>query len=218
MQQNQSSNMSTQRRPFLVGVTGGIGTGKSSACRLLAEKHTVLSSDAIARELLETNEYLMSQIKDEFGEEAYEAPGKLNRKYLAEIVFSNEDKLAAINAIVHPVTVDSMLQQVQELGEQGHTLVFVESALIFEVGVNVLYDAVIAIVADREKVLLRFQEMDSHSTEDIIRRMDKQLSQEEKAKRADFVIRNNGTKEDLERSTSLILTIIESMARQHASA
>jgi len=207
-----------QKLPYLAGITGGIGAGKSAVGAIIAARHPVLSSDRIAKDLLETDPGVRADIVHVFGAEVYLAGGKPNREWLASVVFSDPQKLEVLNSIIHPRTIKRMLKQAEELARNGAGIVFVESALLYEAKVDRHYNAIIAVVADEETIFQRLTQRGGFNREDVERRMANQLPQDEKAGRADFVIRNNGSLDELERSTLLVVRIIESMAKLHGSS
>ena len=171
-----------------VGITGGIGSGKSTVAKVFEELGIpVYYADAAAKKLMNEDELLVAQIQKEFGEASY-VDGKLDRKYLAALVFNNEKKLAMLNSIVHPATLrDSdewMLQQTTPYALK-------EAALIFESGANKQLDCVIGVYAPAPLRQQRILERDHATVEEIKARMENQMDEEEKMRLCDYIITND---------------------------
>lgn len=174
-----------------IGVTGGIGSGKSVVCKIFAQLGIpVYDADSHAKALMTTDGILVSQIKKEFGDLSYHADGSLNREWLSQHVFSNEARLEKLNSLVHPrVAVDYE----NWVGMQTEVpYVLKEAALLFESGSFRLLDKIIVVSAPeairQERVLKR----DKHRTVEQFREIvEKQLPEEEKLKRADYIIVND---------------------------
>ncbi|MEM7296750.1 MAG: dephospho-CoA kinase [Bacteroidota bacterium] len=178
--------------PLLVGITGGIGSGKSTVCKIFEVLgHKVYYADDRAKWLMENDLQLINEIKLLFGSEAYK-DGHLNRKWIAEKVFKSQDLLSQLNAKVHPAVGEDL----KNWAEQNNTekILFDEAALLFEVGSYKKMDKNILVMAPEEIRIDRVVRRDPHrspkSVKDII---DKQMSDEEKTPLADFVIKNDGS-------------------------
>jgi dephospho-CoA kinase len=199
-------------RPALIGITGGIGSGKSTACRILAERYPVLSSDTIARYIMEHDDGIRTRLRAEFGDAVFNPDGQLHRSVLADLVFRDPAKLARLNAIVHPATAARVSSEAFALfASGGHRIVFVESALIYEAGIEERFDAVIVIAAKEQTILERLRAAGSFTHEDWQRRSLQQLPVAEKISRADFTIHNDGAESELRSRLLFILSIITSM-------
>jgi dephospho-CoA kinase len=195
-----------------VAVTGGIGSGKTSLCSLFAGLgYTVLSSDTVAKEIMIQNAGVKKQIIKNFGSESY-IDGKLNKEYLAKKVFSNPEKTELINSIVHPAAIKEMeLRISKEFLKKD--IVFVESALVYEAKIHKNFDYVILVAAGDEEKTARVVKRDNVKPDSVIERMNNQIPDEEKKKRADFIINNDSTTDDLKKRGELILRIIESISK-----
>ncbi len=170
-----------------IGITGGIGCGKSTVCRLFQERGiAVYDSDAEAKRLMTENELLREAIKAYFGEEIYRE-GSLDRKALAARVFSDGEALAALNALVHPAVMRDFGQWAER--QQGDYVVL-ESAILFEAGLEGHVDHTIAVMAPLELRIERAAQRDGCDREAIRRRIAVQMSDDEVASRADYVLVN----------------------------
>lgn len=177
-----------------IGITGGIGSGKSRLCRLFAERGVaVYDTDAAAKRLMTEDAALVEAIKARFGAESY-VDGALNRSYLAGRVFSDEAERQALNGLVHPaVKADFVAWAEQQEGDY----VILESALLFEAGLDALVDVVVAVLAPEPLRVERVQQRDGVSEEQVRSRMAAQLSDEELHRRATVTVVNI-FEEDLE--------------------
>ena len=185
-----------------LGVTGGIGSGKTTVCRFLeAEGAKVFYAVIEAKRLMREDASAREAIKDAFGPQSYADDGSLNRVYLAEQVFNDPDKLEQLNAIVHPAVFQAFAAARERAASEGVSLLVHEAALLFEAGGDEHVDATCAVLAPDADRIARVVERDD-TTEDAVRaRMQHQLSQDALRRRADYVIDNDGTLEDLRRKT-----------------
>lgn len=196
---------------LVIGITGVIGSGKTTVASIIEEEgFKVFYTDKIAKEIIETNEIIRKNLVSEFGNEVFNEDGQLNNKYLSDLVFNSEgdDNLNKLNNIIHPVVIQKMIDITKNCEKEGDKMIFFESALIFEAGLEDGFDYIISVVSDIDKTVERLE--NKMSRIDILKRMSKQIPQEEKAKNSDFVIENNGSIEDLKNSIRFILNIIKS--------
>lgn len=192
-----------------VGLTGGIGSGKSTVARLLAERGAVvIDADRIAREIVEPGQPALTEIADRFGAEVIAADGSLDRGALAAIVFADTDALADLNAITHP----RIAQRTAELIEAApdDAVVVYDMPLLVENNLAEGWDAVIVVEADREVRVRRLIERGLGES-DIEARMSRQASDEERRAVADIVIDNSG---DLDALHAQVDTAWSSLTRQ----
>jgi dephospho-CoA kinase len=178
------------KTPLQIGITGGIGSGKSLVSRIFNLLGIpVYDADSRAKSIMTTDGILVSQIKKEFGVLSYNGDGSLNREYLAEHVFSDPEKLKLLNSLVHPRVREDFNRW---LKEQNSAYVLKEAALLFEAGSNAVLDKTIVVSAPEElrinRVLLRDKHRTAQQVRDIIRN---QLKEEEKLKLADYIIVND---------------------------
>ena len=173
-----------------VGITGGIGSGKTTVCQIFATLGIpIYYADTRAKELMISDSDVIHQIKELFGASAYDENGLLNRKHIAKKAFTNKDLLQQLNAIVHPAVFQDTLVWYQTHHEKPYSLY--EAAIMFESGSYKLLDKVITVFAPIEDRIERTMKRDNITRKEVLERIDKQLSEEEKIKRADFVIYND---------------------------
>jgi dephospho-CoA kinase len=173
---------------MVVGLTGGIGSGKTSISKFFMEMDIpVYIADDAGKRLMETSAEIKDEIVNLLGEKSYQ--NKLpDRKYIANLVFNNADKLEALNQIIHPaVTVDFNTWQAQ----QSSPYLIYEAAILFETGGAKKCDYTILVTADKEERIERLQKRDKSSKEEIEARMAKQWTDNEKRKLVDFEIENH---------------------------
>jgi len=183
----------SKSRPLLVGITGGIGSGKSTVCKLFSLLGVpVYTADDRAKWLMNHDSPLKEKILAAFGSESYLSNGELNRAYLAASVFSNPEKVAALNALVHPAVRKDFMDWVSQ---QTATYLIKEAALLFETGAAKELDCVINVSSPLRVRMARVLLRDPHRTEEQVNQIiDQQLPDEEKNERADFSIKNADNK------------------------
>ncbi len=173
-----------------IGITGGIGSGKSTVAKIFETLGIpVYYADDAAKRIMNENLELREAIQQQFGEEAY-TNGILNRPYLAKVVFGNEEKLALLNQLVHPLTIKDSEDW---MAAQTAPYAIKEAALIFESDVWKGLDKVIGVSSPYELRLQRAMKRDNISEEAVQARMSKQMDEDEKMKRCDFVLYNDET-------------------------
>lgn len=173
-----------------VGLTGGIGSGKSLVAELFQLLGVpVLHADDTAKYLMEHDEQLKLSIAGAFGNKVYEN-GRLNRPFLASVVFNDPEQLKVLNGLVHPATI---AYSNAWAAKQEAPYILKEAAIFFESGSNKEMDKMVGVYAPPELRLQRAMQRDHASEEAIRARMDKQMNEEEKMSRCDYIIRNDGT-------------------------
>jgi len=182
-----------------VGITGGIGSGKTTVCKIF-EKFgiPVYYSDDRAKSLMITSKEIVDGVKNIFGETSYLESGELNRKHISKQAFSTPEKLKALNELVHPAVANDSLDWHNSQKDVAYTLK--EAALIVETGGHKFLDKLIVVSAPQNIRIQRVMDRDDVSKDAVLARMNKQLPEEEKLKHADFIIKNDG-------SQSLLLQI-----------
>lgn len=191
---------------MIVGITGGIGSGKSTACQIFNYLGIpIYDADSRAKFLMENNQQLVSRIKKLLGAEAFDSNGRLNNLFVANMVFKNPELLAQLNALVHPVVASDTFEWIKE---QASPYVIKEAALLFESGANKNMDAVVVVQAEEririERVMLR----NKITEEQVKDRIKRQMPESEKLRLADYVIVNDGSKSLIRQVLNLHQTLL----------
>ena len=196
-----------------IGVTGGIGSGKSEVCRIFESLGVpVLYADNIAKDLSNEDPVVQRSVRELLGERAYTADGVLDRAYVAARIFASKALRKKMNSIVHPRVEQAIAQAAADLERAGKRMVIVEAALIFEAGLDKKLDATLVVDADEEIRIERVVGRDGVGRGPVLDRMAAQNNQAAKVRAADYVIFNNGTKEDLERQVRFFHSIFQNLA------
>ena len=178
-----------------VGITGGMGSGKSTVCNILKNLGVpIFTSDDVGKYLLDNDDYLKDEIKRTFDSDMYTSTGRLDRERMAKLVFNNPDELQRINAIVHPrvkAEFDGWCKK-----NEKKPYVVKEAAILFETGKHKEMDKMVTVFCPKEERINRIIKRDEATKEDIEKRMMHQYSDAERNALADFIIINDG-KEDL---------------------
>ena len=194
-----------------LGVTGGIGSGKTTVCGFLEEQGArVFYADIEAKRLMQGNDTVRAEIIEAFGAGAYGDDESLNRAYLADRVFGDADKVERLNAIVHPHVFAAFEAAKERAAEEDIGLLVHEAALLFEAGGDQHVDVTAVVVAPDADRIARVVERDDVTPSQVRDRMSHQLPQDELRRRADYVIENDGTLNDLRRkSVDLYWTLVD---------
>lgn len=191
----------------IIGLTGGIGSGKTTVLRLFESLGAaVYIADVEAKNLMNSDAELIQQIKKVFGEKAY-LEGILNKEHIASIVFNEKEKLAVLNSLVHP-KVRTHFQNFVKASKAK--IIIYEAAILFESGSNSFCDYVITVTANYEDKIERIRKRDNTSKEQIEARMRNQSNDIDKINKSHFVVKNNS----LEATKTQVKTIFEVLLRQ----
>lgn len=187
-----------------VGVTGGIGSGKTTFCKALEKLGAfVVYADSFAKELMITDATLIEQIKNVFGDNSYHKDGTLNREFLAKEAFS-KDRVDELNALVHPVLWKSIDELAIEKEKDGVELFVKEAALLLQNGRPANLDFVVLLLADQGNRIKRVVQRDKSNTELVQDRISKQQNFEELQHLADFIVTNEGSLDELHYSANAL--------------
>lgn len=179
---------------LIVGITGGIGSGKTTVCEFFEYLQIpVYYSDDWAKELMISCEEVVGKIKDLFGDCSYHQDGSLNRKHLSRIVFTDRSMLLQLNQIVHPAVYRHFLDFVCLKSAEGFPYVILESAILVEIKWNDLVDKTVVVTADRETRIARVICRDGASREDVLNRIDNQMEDTLRIASADYLIDTDNT-------------------------
>jgi dephospho-CoA kinase len=184
---------------MILGVTGGIAAGKSMVTEVFRSLGAVVvSADELAREVVEPGSAALQQLIGRFGTGILREDGSLDRKALAALIFSDTEARLALNRIIHPAIAVLSEERLQALARQGEPLIIYEAPLLFEAGAEGRVDAVLVVTVEDKLQRQRLMDRDGISETEAKARIAAQMSQAEKAARADFVIDNSGTREETE--------------------
>ncbi len=201
---------------LVVGLTGGIGCGKSEVrSRLVAAGLEAIDADTLARELTDTSEGIIKAIKAEFGEDMYGEDGRLRRKALAAIVFNDRKKLEILNGIVHPRVISAVERMIGRWEAAGKNMAIIEAALHYEVKWNEAMDVMVVVYASLENRIKWVMQRDGIDEAAVRRRMANQLPLEEKVKQADYVVENTGDLQQLDRAVEELVAWLRDRAARH---
>jgi len=188
---------------MIIGLTGGIGTGKSTVSRKLREKgYPVIDLDVISREVIEYPEVIDELVRN-FGIEILESQNNISgkksisRNKLRQTVFKEEKKVSVLNSIMHPPIVEEMRRQVENL-KKNYKTVFVEVQLLFEAKLEKEFDLTVLVYADKKTQLERVLKRDGRSEGEVQEIINAQMSMDEKRKLSNYIIENNGNSEMLD--------------------
>ncbi len=173
---------------MIVGLTGGIGSGKSTIAKLFEIFGCIIfDSDSVAKQLY-YDPIIKSHITKLLGEESYISENKINKKYISTIIFSNSNKLEQLNQIIHPAVIIA-LKKIKE--KNPDKIIIKESALLFEAKLEKEVDKIILVVSPQEDRIKRVMLRDGISKEDVLKKIKNQLPDAIKIKKSDFIIENN---------------------------
>lgn len=194
---------------IVVGLTGGIATGKSAVAGMFAKRGvTVLDADEVVRELQVPGTKVYAATVEAFGPNILQPDGIINRKSLGEIVFRDEQSRRRLETIVHPALVVAVEERLSALRARGVTLCVVELPLLIESGATGRFDWVVVVTAPEEVQVARLMVHRGLSREEAVARVRSQLPLSEKVKQADFVIENGGDLRETERRVEEICAIL----------
>ena len=202
---------------MVIGLTGGIGTGKSTVSQILQEKKfPVIDLDTISHEVIKIPK-VIEKIVENFGKEVLENSGnfenknnaiQISREKLGKIIFENKEKRLLLNSIMHPEILHTMREQISKY-KKNNKIIFVEIQLLFEVQWEKEFDYILLISAKKSTQIRRILERDKRSEIDALNIINSQLSLDEKKKRSDFVIENDGNIEELKEKIDKFLEYLE---------
>lgn len=195
--------------PKIIGLTGGIGSGKTSVAKFIeTQGYPVYYSDDRAKSIV-FEEHVKAKIIELLGNEAYNEDGSYNRKYVGSIVFEDKEKLNLLNGIIHP----AVRQDFHDWVAAQHTaFIFKETALLFELQLNLECFQSVLVTAEDNIRLKRVMDRDNKTYREVESVMLNQMPEKDKCRKANFIIHNNGTLEDLEIETLRVLEELKNLA------
>ncbi|RZF38009.1 hypothetical protein LSTR_LSTR006408 [Laodelphax striatellus] len=201
---------------FIVGLTGGIATGKSTVVDMI-RKHgiPVVDADVIARKVVEPGRKAWHKIKKEFGDDVFLSSGELNRQALGDIIFDDVDKRRKLNQITHPEIYKEMMYATIRCFFQGHQFVVMDLPLLFESGYMLDYVyKIIVVTCEEDLQLQRLIERQSISESQAKKRIAAQMSLDTKCDKAHFVVENSGNLNDTQEQVDRIVSLLKA-SRHH---
>ena len=185
-----------------LGITGGIGSGKSTVTNIIKLLDIpVYIADIESKKLTESSPVIRKKLIDAFGSNLYK-DNKLDKPLFASYIFNDKHKLSIANSIIHPVVDRHFCEWVEK--NQNHPIVAVEAAILYESGMERLTDKIVTVYTPLEERIYRTMLRDNTSREKVLERINSQLSDDEKVKRADYVIYNDETKSLIQQSLNVI--------------
>lgn len=213
MDTTEGGTTSPEPEPRIIGLTGGIGSGKSTVAKFIEDMgFPVYYSDSRAKEIVNDNGFLKSKIIDLLGTEAYNDSGNYNRKYVAGLVFGNDELLQKLNQTIHPAVREDFENWV---GRQSSEFVFKETALLFELGLDKECDHSILVTAEDNLRIKRVMDRDGKTYREVETIMDKQMPEKDKIRKTVFIIYNNDGLAELRTETE---KVINKIIRQEETA
>jgi len=191
----------------VIGLTGGIGSGKSTVSVFLKEQgYLILDADQIAHDITKKGSPVLAQIADAFGADMLDADGNLQRKKLAAVAFSTPENKKLLESLTTAEVVRLIEEQVEQLRSgRKYDIIFIDAPLLFEAGVDRLTDSVWMVTADEDVRIKRVMERDQISREDVLQRIANQMDNEEKIRRSHEIIDNSRGKEELYQQVSALM-------------
>lgn len=185
--------MSTNEPVRIVGLTGGIASGKSTVSQMLADHGvTIVDADEIARDVVEPGRPALQDIREAFGDDVIDEDGTLNREALGSLIFDDPEARERLNAITHPRIAREMRRRADAAGQRGEPWVVYDAALIVENGLEDAFDCLVVVTADATTQIERLQSRDDISRSEAQSRLDAQMPLEAKVEVADYLVDNNG--------------------------
>ena len=182
----------------IIGLTGGIGSGKSTASNYLLQKgYPVIDADKIAREMVSPESQILFKLADCFGKNILNQDGSLNRKHLAAIAFSSKEQKENLDHIMLNEIVQTIPREIESYDKEGKELIFIDAPLLFETGLDKKSHEIWVVDATDEIRMERVIKRDGSTREEVLARVEKQMSREEQHKRASYVLDNSTTTEAL---------------------
>lgn len=191
--------------PKVIGLTGGIASGKSTVSELLSVfGFKVVDADKAAREAVKKGSKGLAQVREVFGDEAIDENGEMNRRYMGDLVFNHPEKRLELNAIIHPIVRDIMEEEKQEYLKQGYNVIM-DIPLLFENELENTVDEVWVVYTSESIQMDRIMQRNNLSLEDAKARVYSQISIDKKSRMADHVIDNLGDKLELKQNLERLL-------------
>ena len=194
-------------KALVVGLTGPIGSGKSSVAKIFADNgYKVIDADKIAREIVEKNSPVLALLSQVFGDDVIDDDGTLNRRLLAQKAFSSKKGTELLNSITHPAIVSLVKKRIEDYKTQGFDKIVYDAPLLFESKTDVLCDKIVSVVAPKEVRIARVKARDNMPLAEIQKRIKAQHELSYYTEKSDYVIYNDSTLSDLQ---SKVINVVE---------
>ena len=194
---------------LVVGVTGGIGSGKTLVCKMLAKRgFKVYHADLIAKNLYLTDKKLVKEIAKVYGQNILNYKGKINLPKLKEKIFASKKNYEMINKLVHPAVINFLRREIRK---SKYDLVLVEAAVLFESGFNKSFDYIVIVYSNKKNRINRLMVRDESSKTEINHLMKFQIDEKNKMEMSDFVIMNNKTVNNLKKQVDFLSKVLKAL-------
>ncbi|MCD6376465.1 MAG: dephospho-CoA kinase [Caldisericaceae bacterium] len=202
--------------PLVVAITGGIGSGQSTVANFFRKWGAwVINADQKAKEVIQRDRSVKNALRQTFGKDIFDRRGKLITSRLAKLAFKDELNTQKLNQIVHPRMVAYLLEELEQARfSHKYPVVAVDAALIYEISIEQMFDAIIVVYTPLDKRFKRVKQRDGMTHAEFLARVDKQIPLEEKRQWADFVIDNSGSLEELEKQSWTVFEKLLNMQRK----
>lgn len=194
---------------LVIGITGGIGSGKTLVCKLLAKRgFKVYYADLVAKNLYKTDPKLVKDLTKVYGKDVLNYKGKINLPKLKEKIFASKKNYETINKLVHPAVINLLRKEIRK---SKYDLVLVEAAVLFESGFNKYLDYIVTVYSNKKNRINRLMLRDESSLNEINRLMKFQIDEKSKMEMSDFVIMNNKTVDDLKKQVDFLSKVLKAL-------
>ncbi|MEG0307133.1 MAG: dephospho-CoA kinase [Clostridium sp.] len=201
-----------------VGLTGGIGCGKSTVSNIFKNNNIpVIDVDNIARSVLISHDEILQSIRKVFGNEYFDEDGTFLRRKMGALIFSNRDKKKEYEEILMPYIKDDIFNEVCEYDDVGEDICIIDAPTLIENNLHTSMDVIIVVIADEDLQVKRVMERDNYSNEEAILRINNQMSTREKCGFADFIIDNNGHLSETQHQVKKIISNIRMTRGQNGT-
>jgi dephospho-CoA kinase len=205
----------TKKHILKIGVTGGIGSGKTVVCFAFARFGVpIILADDIAKELSNSDPVVRKKLTTLLGKSAYKVDGSLDRSFVASRLFSDKTLQRKVEAVIHPRVEKEIERRTKKLAHNGERIVIIEAALIYEAGLDKKLDAVVVVDADESERISRVRRRDVVSEDAVRSRITAQLDVKKKLDQAEYVIHNNGSIDELESKVQFLYNIFNRLAKE----
>lgn len=200
-----------RKHKLIVGITGGIGSGKTLVSKMLSKRgFKIYSADLTAKQLYSTDKKLVKDLVKVFGKDILNFKGKINLPKLKELIFANKKNYEAINKIVHPAVINHLRK---EINKSKYELVLIEAAVLYESGFDKYLDYVVTVYSNKKNRIDRLMIRDESTRTEINNLMKFQIDEKKKMEMSDFVIMNNKTTDDLKKQVDFLSMVLKALQK-----